>query len=95
MTNCESEAMFLPCTSVSLPIWLNCVKLKSAARLACLPSMPTTPIPTLAAWIMLRSFPPSPLAAALFSTSLTTTAFCSGARQQTTVGAAARSSRRI
>jgi hypothetical protein len=33
---------------------------KSAARLACLPSLPTMPIPTLAACIIDTSFPPSP-----------------------------------
>ena len=30
-------------------MWLNCVMEKSAARLACFPSLPTSPIPTLAA----------------------------------------------
>jgi len=34
---------------------------KSAARAACMPSFPTIPMPTSAAWIIPTSFPPSPI----------------------------------
>ena len=70
-------------------MWLNCERLKSAAKKACLPYLPTNPIPTLAAWIMLvRALFPL-----FLSTNLTSTAFCSGEyQQQMTAGAAARRS---
>ena len=42
-------------------MWLNWVIEKSAASDACRPSLPTIPMPTLAAWIIETSLPPSPV----------------------------------
>lgn len=88
---CHAPHLFLPCHTNSLLMWLNSLIEKSAARDACLPSFPTIPTPTLAAWIMLTSLPPSPMAATGFLvcilSSCTMRALCVGEqRQHTTAG---------
>jgi len=50
-----------PCHNKSVKTFLNFRIEKSAANAACLPSLPTIPTPTSAAWIMPTSFPPSPI----------------------------------
>jgi hypothetical protein len=64
---------------------------KSAASDACLPSLPTMPTPTSAAWIMLTSLPPSPMQHTRFPewalTRYASSAFWMGdTRQAMTVG---------
>lgn len=52
ITNFATVAVFLydnrPCQNINLIIFLNFVVEKSAAKLACRPSLPTIPIPTSA-----------------------------------------------
>ena len=55
----------LPCHRTSFPRWLNSVIEKSEAREACMPSLPSIPIPISASKIMPTSLPPSPIAAIL------------------------------
>lgn len=50
-----------PCQKSSIFKSLNYFIEKSAAKAACIPSLPTMPIPTSAAWIIPTSFPPSPI----------------------------------
>ncbi len=61
---------------------------KSAARDACLPSLPTIPSPTSAAWIIDTSLPPSPMQQTRFLVcvriSRATSAFCVGEHRHAT-----------
>lgn len=70
ITNCESTADLLyeslPCQSINLLKYENWLIEKSLANEACLPSLPTIPIPTFASRIIPTSLPPSPTAAVLF-----------------------------
>ena len=50
-----------PCQNNSVFRSRNSLIEKSAASAACIPSFPTMPTPTSAAWIMPTSFPPSPM----------------------------------
>jgi len=65
---------------------------KSEAKAAYFPSRPTIPTPTLAAWIIATSFPPSPIPKVILRVNVriasVTCAFYVGEqRQQTTAGA--------
>ena len=51
----------LPCQNNNVFRSLNSFTEKSAAKAACIPSFPTIPTPTSAAWIMPTSLPPSPI----------------------------------
>jgi len=59
---------------------------KSAAKEAYIPSLPTIPKPTSAAWIIATSFPPSPTQATRILVKVfkfyATTAFCVGEQRQ-------------
>lgn len=50
-----------PCQNSSVFRSRNSLIEKSAASAACIPSLPTIPTPTSAAWIIPTSLPPSPM----------------------------------
>lgn len=77
---------FLPWNRINLYKSMNLSILKSADSEACLPSLPTMPIPAWASRIIVTSLPPSPTAAHFFLaclfTILTTWAFYKGPHLQ-------------
>eukprot|EP00961_Rhodomonas_salina_P253669 3428271-Rhodomonas_salina.1 len=84
-----SDLEYRPWTDSNRFKSLNSPIEKSEDRDACMPSFPMIPTPTSAERIIGTSFPPSPIASEIlfnrFITSVTTSAFCTGAhRAQTT-----------
>ena len=83
----------LPCHSSNGPMCLNLRIEKSDAKAAYIPSLPTIPTPTSAAYIIATSFPPSPIERHIFPVynliASVTSAFYVGEHlQHTTAGAA-------
>ena len=83
----------LPCQRSKVFTSLNSLIEKSAAKAACIPSLPTIPTPTSAAWIIPTSFPPSPMPKTAyfyflqrFTPSVRSFFWLGEQRQQTTLG---------